>query len=206
MLFEFQKANDRNFFITSLKDNIKGLIFLEFFVNLYVFNFWIEFLIVPVSAFLGGMNAISERSKEYEVVDKLINYIFVSFGLFVLIFNIYKAVTDFENFATIQNLESFYMPILLSIVFIPFVYIAALIAAYETFFIRLSFFVPEKSVLRYAKLKSILSIRFNLWSLNSWSDYIYKNWRFKSKEEVKEAIVAFKQSSSLEHENNEEIV
>ncbi|GAB4343141.1 MAG: hypothetical protein Kow0089_18740 [Desulfobulbaceae bacterium] len=152
------------------------------------------------------MKAISEKSKEYEVVDKLINYIFVAFGVFVLIFNIYKAVTDFENFATIQNLENFYMPILLSILFIPFIYMAALIAAYETFFVRLSFFVPMKPVLRYAKLKSILSIRLNLWSLNSWSDYINKNWRFKSKEEVKEAIVAFKQYSSLEHENKEEMV
>ena len=206
MLFDFQKTNDQKFFQKSLRDNIKGLVFLEFFVNLYVFNFWIEFIIVPIFAIIGGMQAIAESNEEYEIVKKLLNYILVATGSFFILFAAYKVITDFDNFATSQNLESFYIPILLSILFIPFVYIAALFAAYETFFIRLQFFVPEKSVLRYAKFKSMFSMRFNLWKLNRWSDYINKNWRFKSKEEVKEAIAKFKQSSSLSNLNNEEMV
>lgn len=165
---------------------------MEFFVNLYVFNFWVEFMIVPIFAIIGGMKAIAEINKEYEIVDKLLNYILVATGSFLIFYAVYKIVTDFENFASIQNFESFYIPILLSTLFIPFVYIAALIAAYETFFIRLQFFVPDKTVLKYAKLKSILSIQFNLWKLNRWSDYINKNWRFKNKKEVKEAVAGFK--------------
>ena len=206
MLFDFQKANDQNFFKNSVKDNIKGLVFLEFFVNLYVFNFWIEFMIVPIAAIIGGMKAIAERNKEYEIVDKLLNHILVAAGFFLFFYASYKVVTDFENLATVQNLEGFYMPILLSILFIPFVYIAALIAAYETLFIRLQFFVPDKAVLRYAKLKTILSIQFNLSKLNRWSDYINKNWRFKNRKEVKEAVGAFKQVSTFSNPNNEGMV
>ena len=206
MLFNFQKANDQKFFKNSLKGNIKGLVFVEFFVNLYVFNFWIEFMIVPIAAIIGGMKAIAERDKEYEIVDKLLNYILGAFGLFLLFYASYKVVTDFENFATIQNLESFYVPILLSILFIPFVYIAALIAAYETLFTRLQFFVPDKAVLRYAKFKTILSIQFNLSKLNRWSDYINKNWRFKNRTEVKEAVAAFKQVPAFSNPNNEGMV
>ncbi|MEW6673395.1 MAG: hypothetical protein AB1427_16965 [Thermodesulfobacteriota bacterium] len=203
MLFNFRKANEQHFFKNSVKDNIKGLVFVEFFVNLYVFNFWIEFIIVPVSAFIGGMKAIAERNKEYEIVDKLLNAILIAAGLFILFYAFYNVVTDFENFATIQNLESFYMPILLSILFIPFVYISALVAAYETLFIRLQFFVPDKAVLRYAKFKTILSIQFNLSKLNRWSDYINKNWRFKNKKEVKEAVAAFKQVPAFSNPNDE---
>ena len=70
MLFNFQKANEQNFFKNSVKDNIKGLVFVEFFVNLYVFNFWLEFILVPVSAFIGGMKAIAESNDEDEIVDK----------------------------------------------------------------------------------------------------------------------------------------
>ncbi len=205
MLFDFQKANDQNFFENSVKDNIKGLVFLEFFVNFYVFNFWVEFMIVPIFTIIGGMKAIAERNKEYEIVNKLLNYILVGTGSFLILYAAYKVVTDFENFATIQNFESFYIPILLSILFIPFVYIAALFAAYETFFIRMQFFVPEKTVLRYAKLKTILSIQFNLWKLKRWSDYINKNWRFKNKKEVKEAVAGFKQVSVLSNPNNEDM-
>jgi hypothetical protein len=206
MLFNFQKANDQDFFRDSIKDNIKGLVFLEFFVNLHVFNFWVEFMFVPIFAIVGGMKAIAERNKEYEIVNKLLNYILISTGSLLIFYAAYMMVADFKIFATLQNLESFYIPILLSILFIPFVYIAALLAAYETFFIRLQFFVPEKSVLRYAKLKTILSIQYNLWKLNKWSDYINKNWRFKSKKEVKEAVAGFKQVSALSNINSEDMV
>ena len=206
MLFNFHKANDQKFFKNSVKDNIKGLVFVEFFVNLYVFNFWIEFIIVPVSAIIGGMKAIAERNKKYEIVDKLLNFILIAAGFFLLFYASYKVVTDFDNFATIRNLESFYMPILLSILFIPFVYIAALIAAYETLFTRLQFFVPDKAVLRYAKFKTILSIQINLSKLNRWSDYINKNWRFKNRKEVKEAVAAFKQVPAFSNPNDEGMV
>jgi hypothetical protein len=206
MLFSFQKANDQEFFKNSVKGNIKGLVFLEFFINIYVFNFWIEFIIVPVSGILGGMKAIAERNKEYEIVDKFLNFILIAAGFFLLFYASYKVVTDFENFATLQNLESFYMPILLSILFIPFVYFAALLSAYETLFTRLHFFVPDKAVLRYAKFRTILSIQFNLWKLNRWSDYINKNWRFKNKKEVKEAVAAFKKVPAFLNPNNEGMV
>jgi len=206
MLFNFQKANEPGFFKKSIKDNVKGLVFLEFFINIYVFNFWIEFIIVPVSGIIGGMKALTERDKEYEIVDKFLNFILVAAGLFLLFYSSYKVATDFKNFATTENLESFYMPILLSILFIPFVYIAALIAAYETLFTRLQFFVPDKAVLRYAKYRTILSIQFNLSKLNRWSDYINKNWRFKDRKEVKEAVTEFKQVSAFTNPKNEDMV
>jgi len=59
MLFEFSKANDSKFFRNAFKNNLKILIILEFVINLYLFDLWIELLIVPFSAILGGMIAIS---------------------------------------------------------------------------------------------------------------------------------------------------
>lgn len=206
MLFSYRKANDQGFFKNASKDQIKGLVFLEFFINLYVFNFWVEFMLVPVFAIIGGMKAIAEMKKEHENVNKIINYILMAIGSFLILYTAYMIVTDFKNFATLQNLENFYMPILLSILFIPFVYISALLIEYETFFVRLQFFVPDKSVLRYAKLKTILLSKFNLWKLKRWSQHINVNWRFKSREEVNEAVTTFKQASSLSNSSNEEIV
>lgn len=203
MLFNYKEANRKNYFKNSIKDNMRGLVFVEFFVNLYVFNLWIELIIVPMSAIIVGMKAITEKNKEYETIDKFLNLIFILGGFSILFYVGYKTVTDFENFATIQNLESFYMPILLSILFTPFVYISALMAAYETLFTRLQFFVPDKAVLRYAKFTTMLSIGFNLPKLIKWSDYINKKWRFKNKKEVKEAIASFKQIPSQLNSNDE---
>lgn len=195
MLFEFSKANDQNFFKDAIKDNLKGLIVLEFLINLYVFDLWVELILVPVFGILGGMIAIAETDEKYEIVKKLLNYIMAFIGLAFTGYAIYMVVTDFEHFATFENFENFYLPILLSIMFLPFVYFAALYAGYEALFVRLQFFVKDGALLKYVKKKTILAFGPNLWVLNKWSKHI-NTLRFKDKEEVDEAVRDFKSATS----------
>jgi cytochrome bd-type quinol oxidase subunit 2 len=195
MLFRFTKANDHDFFQKSIKANIKGLVFLEFFINLYGFNIWIELILVLIYALIGGMLAISDTDKKYEAVKKLLIHFLSAMGLFFIVYAVYMAIKDFSNFASYENLVSFYLPIILSLSFLPFVYFAALFAGYETLFTRLGFFVSDISVLRYAKLKTIFAFHINLWQLNRWSQHINTSWRFKSKQEVEDAIIGFKNST-----------
>jgi hypothetical protein len=192
MLFGFSKANDKKFFKKGIKDNFKGLVFLEFFFNLYVLSIWLELILVPIFAIFGGLLAIAEHDKEFEIAKKLINSIMTFMGLFFISYAIYMAIKDFKNFVSFENLQNFYLPIILTISFLPFVYLAALFAGYESLFIRLKFFIPDLIVLKYAKLKTIKAFNINLWQLNNWSKHVYSNWRFKSKIEVDQAITAFK--------------
>ncbi len=192
MLFRYSGANDPHFFIKGIKDNIKGLVFLEFIVNLYVFSIWVELILVPVFAVLGCMLAIADTNKDYQAIKNLLNFIIGCFCLYFVGHAIYMAIIDFRHFASVENLENFYLPIILSVTFLPFVYFAALFSGYEMLFIRLGYFVPDRAVLKYAKLKTIIAFNFNLWELNRWSEHIYSTWRFKSKKEVDEAILGFK--------------
>jgi len=194
MLFEFSKANDQNFFKNAIKDNLKILVILEFIINLYVFYLWVELILVPLFGILGGMVAIAESDKKYEIINKLLNYIMAFIGIIFTGYVIYMVVTDFEHFATLENFENFYLPILLSIMFLPFVYFAALYAEYENLFIRLQFFIKDVTLLKYVKKKTILVFGLNLWMLNKWSKYI-NTLRFKDKEEVDEAIQRFKSAT-----------
>ena len=147
MLYGFSKANDQHFIKKGIKDNIKGLVFLEFLVNLYVFSIWVELILVPIFALFGGMLAIADTDKKYESVKKLLNFIMGSLGLFFIGYAIYMAINDFNNFSSLNNFENFYLPIIFSLAFLPFVYFAALFAGYEMLFIRLGFFVPDRTVL-----------------------------------------------------------
>jgi len=201
MLFNFSKANNPRFFKDSLKDNLNGLIILVFLINLYVFDLWIELILVPMFGILGGMIALAETDTKYELVKKLLNSIMVLIGLFFIGYALYMMVTDFKHFAIVENLEKFYLPILLSIMFLPFVYFAALFAGYETFFIRLQFFIQDAAVLRYAKKKTLFAFNINLWQLNKWSEHVISSWRFKKKNEVDEAITGFKNAaySNIKH-------
>ena len=194
MLFRFENANSSDYFNNSLRDNLKILIIVEFIVNLYVFNIWIELFVFPIIAMLSIMLALSETDNQYESVKKLLNGIFSTVGICILIYAVIKIFSDLNSFLTYKNFNDFYQPILYSLAFIPFVYLVALYSNYETFFVRLSFFVEDKSVLRYAKFKSIYAIKLSIQDLSCWSNYIYSNWRFKSKEEVDDAILEFKKS------------
>ena len=194
MLFNFQKASKPNYFRSSLKDNLKALVILEFIVNLYVFPLWVEILFVPFMVIIGGALAIAETKPEYGIVKKLFNFIMTLIGLIFIIYAGYMIVADVRQFATFDNFEKFYLPIVLSITFIPFVYLFALYSGYEIFFIRLDFFVEDKSVLKYAKRKIVWAFNLNLWKLNKWAKYVSSSWRFKDKQEVDVAIQTFKKS------------
>ncbi|MBN1972707.1 MAG: hypothetical protein JW787_03655 [Sedimentisphaerales bacterium] len=141
MLMQFSKATDKNYFKNSVRDNLKILIILEFIINIYVFSLWIELILVPSSALIGGMIAIAETDEQYKSVKKLLNFVLSFMGIVLVAYVFYKASTDFGNLATKKNLIDFSLPIVLTIMFLPFVYLTALYSNYETLFVRMPFFI-----------------------------------------------------------------
>lgn len=200
MLFENSKANDESFFKNSIKNNLKILVVLEFLINLYVFSLWVELLLVPVFGILGGLIAIVEFNKQYAGVQKSLNYVMAIIGTFLIGYAVYMAVSDFNIFFTLDNFQNFILPVLLTIMFLPFIYFWALYVNYETLFIRLQFFVKDGALLPYVKKKTILAFGLNLWVLNKWSQHI-NTLRFNDDKSVDEAIREFKDSKSTINEN-----
>lgn len=129
---------------------------------MYVFDLWVELLLVPGFVILGGMIAIAETDEKYAIVKKLLNYTMAFIGLSFVGYASHRMVTDFEHFATLENLSNFYLPILLTVMFLPFVYFAALYAGYESLFVKLQFFIKDGTVLKYAKKKTIFTFGLNL--------------------------------------------
>lgn len=193
MLLRFSKANKENFFKNSVKDNFKILVVLEFFVNLYVFGLWIEMLLVPFSALMGGMIAIAESDIKYNDVKKLLNIFLGLMGIVLISFAIYKIFTDFGNFVTEKNFVNFTLPIILTIMFLPFVYLVALFSSYETLFIRMPFFIKDQVVLDYSKKKIIFSFGLNLKEVNAWGKH-FNTLLINNKNDIEEAIIAFKKA------------
>lgn len=191
MLSNYEKAEKSNYFKTAIISNLKILVIVEFIVNLYVFSLPIEFILTPFLALLGAMTAIADSDKQYAQVKKIINFILSLIGSIFLIYSLYMVITDFNNFVSVKTFEGFCLPIVLSILFLPFVYLVALYSNYETFFIRLGFFVEDPIVLKYAKTKTVQKMNINLNELRKWSKYINSNWRFKEKQEVDDAILNF---------------
>jgi len=174
MLFNADNANKHDFFKSKLKENLRIIVVMEFIINFYTLDFWLELLFVPLMAVVGGMMAIAERDSQYEPVRKLLNGFMALTGILLTAYAFRMVVVDFKKFATIATLETFVLPILLTLAFLPFVYLVAVYSTYESLFIRLQFFIKDPSLLKYTKRRTLQVFHIKLVKLDEWSTNIYK--------------------------------
>jgi hypothetical protein len=64
LFFNTTNIQEADYFRKVIIDNIKLVVFIEFLMNLYVFDLWIELILVPVLAFIGGMLGVASAYPE----------------------------------------------------------------------------------------------------------------------------------------------
>jgi len=95
---------------------------ISFISNFYSFHLVIELFIVFSVVTLAAMSAYAPYRPEYKSVGRFSNAVLAILGLVVLVFSLYKIITSFNTFATSTTLQEFAIPILLSLMFLPFAY------------------------------------------------------------------------------------
>lgn len=169
-------TQDEHHFKKIIRDNLKLIIILEFIITTYTFNFWVEMIFVPVMLFIIGLSTVSEMKKEYLPAKKFLNFTLSLIGSFLISFAVFQLISNWHDFTTLNILRSFILPPLLTLTFIPFLYIFALFMAYENLFIRLNvFFKNDKKLANFTKFKVIQLCLFNLRRVNKFSKKITAN-------------------------------
>lgn len=178
---------DDNFFRMVVFNNLKLIVLLEFLVNLYVFDLWVEFITVPIISILVATNAFAETKSEYKPAHKLLSTILTMYGAIVLFYSIRLVIGESDVVTSVGTLKDFLLPILFTFGFIPFLYVLALYAKYELVFTRLHIFNDENAPIRFAKLKILQTFHFNLLRLNKWSRTV-RSMKVVNKSDVVELL------------------
>ncbi len=147
------------------RESFTAFIFVEYITGTYTFPLLIELCLIPFLFFIVALDAVAKTNKQYEVVAKLTSSLLAFVGLAILGFSLYTAIEDYQNLLSLDALGSVFLTPLLSVLFSPFVFCAALYSQYEYVFTFLN--VGRKKtpdVKRYAKLRLVQ--RFGL-KLNS---------------------------------------
>jgi len=184
-----EAGGDEKFFRSAVYENLKFVAMLEFVVNMYTFPLGVEIVFVPLVALMVLINEYAKR-KEEEGFDKVRSFsagLLGIIGIGVLAFTIRQVVGDLREFATAQMLFDLVLPFVLTSFLLPFIYMMALLIQYETLFMRIDFFTPDKSLSRYAKLKVFLSCNFHLYRLHRFSRKAGV-LKFRDKDELIERI------------------
>jgi hypothetical protein len=144
-------------------DNLKLAGLVEFIVNTYVFDLWIELLLVPFLTFVSILSAFSAVDQKHKAVHKLFNLVLSIAGMIMLYHAVKFIIIDFKGFASFQNLKSFVFPVVMTVAYLPFIYLVSLYIAYEEFFVRVRIaYRHNKLMAKFARWEVIKKGRLSL--------------------------------------------
>lgn len=135
MLVNTKKAIDNDHYVRNIiLQNLKLICILEFLVNTYVFNFWVELFIIPLITFIGLTKVVAEMNSKNKDAVKFLNFLMGISGIAIIGYVSFYLLRDFRNLATVANLKELTLPILLTTLFLPFIYANALWMQYNEIF------------------------------------------------------------------------
>ena len=165
-----EATQDEHYFKKIVLDNLKLILAITFLVNFYTFSLWVEIILMPLLFFIVAMGAVAETKKEYIQVKKVIDYVLATIGIILIIFALSEILSNYQSFATSNNLRAFVLPPLLTLIYIPFLYCSALFMAYETLFVRLDIFLKkDKNLAKFTRRKIFVLCHVNLRKLNQFA-------------------------------------
>lgn len=130
---------DETYIKKVLKSNLKFTMILEFFMNTFTFNIWIELAIIPAITSVTIMKVIAERKEEYRSVHKLLDSVLAITGFYFFYKTIKLGLNEYKQLNMMNTLVSFMIPIVYLILIIPLEYALEVYSKYEGLFIRMTF-------------------------------------------------------------------
>lgn len=158
MLFSFNKLKSNNDFKNILLKLLTVNIILEFIAGNYNFSLIKEMLLIPFATLVSILVIVAQQKKnENEKVIKFLNLILSYIGFAIFGYLLYRLIKSPSELFTVKNLKSFFLSPLLTILFIPFVFLVVAYSKYEQIFRninRYSFLAKKrKSQIKFAFLK-----------------------------------------------------
>lgn len=184
---------ERRFFRHTVLELFSFTVIFEFLVNAFPLNLLAEIVLVPVLVLLGGLVAVASTKSEYKQVRGCLTGVTVAAGLSFLGYAIYRIATDLDAFATLGTAREFFVPLLLTVGLVPFLYGAAVIFAYGTMLAFLRWKLDNDGLYRYARKKALLSARLRLRTVRALrKDYAARLVDTSSREDVDQAAARIK--------------
>ena len=198
--FQVATDNGEKPFRKILLESLGLIVVIEYLVGLYTFSFVVEVLIQPFMAIVVGMEIMLKREERTIVVAKLMNWIQVIFGLVLIWHTISSLLADEKGIDKIVSLRSFIFPIILTFLFIPFLYFQKLAILYESLFTRLNYGSDiNKDSKRKIKYKLLLIFNINYFKLDNFQKFTIGKWlNFENYNSFTQLIQNFKKDQSLE--------
>jgi hypothetical protein len=168
-------------------DNLRLVAIIQFVVGVYTFGLVVEILIVPFLFILAAMSARLKIDKKNHSLLNILNSIIAAYGTILIAYTIYMLVTNFGEFAKKQTIYDFFIPPLLTVMYLPFIFTMMVLITYESVFFRLQYFINDLNIRRFAKIYSIFRFHLRINLLERWTSFL-STQAVLSRDDIKKSI------------------
>lgn len=177
-----------------LKVALKWTLVVEFIVAFYSFPLALEIIIFPIILFIGLMQVYSEAYTEHQQVNRILLNILSVIGFVIFCCSAYMTFFNSETLFSIQNGKVFLLPIILTMLFLPFIYLLSLYDMYAVLFVRLRIFIKDDSIRRKVKRRVLMVANVNIERLSNISQRVIHERPF-TEDNLREKIKAISKSN-----------
>ncbi|MXN47188.1 hypothetical protein GR138_18485 [Shinella kummerowiae] len=167
-MFDVQKIGRPHFYREILRDIFSATAIVVFVTEFTTFNLLGELVLVPFLFLLGALRAVAASKPEFVWVGKFLDGLAALVGTGMLAYSIWWIAVEFSEFAQRNTALEFAVPIALSLLFFPFLFLFGLWVNYERVFSSFPYSIPDRSLRRYARWRSFFAFRADLEGLDRW--------------------------------------
>ncbi len=165
-VFEAQRLKDKPHMLRKLvRDAFTLSAVILFIAELVSFALWVELLMLPALVFLTLLIAVGEHQADKPGVArvlKLLRGLQMIAGLTILSFSYWLVVSSVTQFWSLSTLREFGLPLLLWLMFVPFIFLLSVYMTYEETFIHLQTRPKQASIVRYARCRALFAFGWNI--------------------------------------------
>jgi hypothetical protein len=153
------------FFLRNLRSLATVAFVLGFFVNLFVFPFAVEVILLPIELLLIGVSVVAPSQQHGAQVKKLTDGLIVSVGAALIINSTVKLTDGWDTLNKAAVLRSLLLPVWLTLALLPMVYLLGLGAQYQLMFVTIDLGLPGNKTQRYLKFAIVTNFWFRAHTL-----------------------------------------
>lgn len=169
---KIEAEGEKQFFKKAMKDAAGITAIVAFIASTQTFSLFVEILLIGAILLFTMLAAFSEKREDARVVARVSNGALIFLGAVVLAFALYQISKDFFGFTTFSNARELLTQILLTFLFLPFVYGMHVFLIYERAFLRIGFAIKNPVVKSYARKRLVSEIGLDLDGVKKWLRHI----------------------------------
>ncbi|QJB68921.1 hypothetical protein [Parasphingorhabdus halotolerans] len=168
------RSNDDRVFRKLVRDLFTFTVVFLFITEMHSFSLLVEILILPIVIVIAGVSAVAELKPEHKQLHGWLQNILIAAGSGAFLYSLIKTFTERETISVLGVALDFSLPILLSLLFLPFLFLLSRYIAYESAFTSFGHWLENTSLKKRAKWKAVRQFGWNIDFLNRWKQLVQR--------------------------------